>query len=139
MPSVLARYAGQSHELEIPLAGGDLERRFHEAHRRAYGFAREGEPVELVTLDVSGTVAADDGRRPRAPRSRGARPLRHTPALVDSVMRRVPVWSFEALGERDPVRGPAIVMQAGATLWVAPRWRGRLHASGALVLERGAR
>jgi N-methylhydantoinase A/oxoprolinase/acetone carboxylase beta subunit len=54
-------------------------------------------------------------------------------------MRRVPVWSFEALGRGGAVRGPAIVLQAGATLWVAPRWRGRLHASGALVLERSGR
>jgi hypothetical protein len=28
-------------------------------------------------------------------------------------------------------------MEEGATLWIAPGWRARMHASGALVLTRG--
>jgi N-methylhydantoinase A len=137
--SVLARYAGQSHELEIPLSAGDLEGRFHEEHRRAYGFAREGEPVEIVTVDVWGAVAASDAAHPRAPRSRRAAPLRRAPVAVGRAVRAVPVWDFDALGAGDKVRGPAIVLQSGATLWLEPRWTGRLHASGALVLERSER
>ena len=35
--------------------------------------------------------------------------------------------------------GPAIVSDAGATLWVAPGWRARRHASGAVVVTRGGR
>jgi N-methylhydantoinase A len=137
--SVLARYVGQSHELEIPLSAGDLERRFHEAHRRAYGFSREGEPVEIVTVDVWGAVAALEAARRRATRSRRGRPLRRVRAVVGNRIRTVPVRDFDALATGDRVRGPAIVLQSGATLWVAPGWRGRLHASGALVLERSGR
>jgi N-methylhydantoinase A/oxoprolinase/acetone carboxylase beta subunit len=37
----------------------------------------------------------------------------------------------------DRVRGPAIVAEAGATLWVPAGWRGVVHASGTLVLKRG--
>jgi N-methylhydantoinase A/oxoprolinase/acetone carboxylase beta subunit len=124
--------------LEIPLTR-DLERRFHQEHRRAFGFAREDAPVEVVTVEVQGSMNVAGVPRPRAPRPHGARPLGRVEAMVDRVARAVPVWSFEALGREDAVRGPAIVLQSGATLWVAPGWRGRLHASGALVLERGGR
>ena len=38
------------------------------------------------------------------------------------------------------VRGPAVVADAGATLWVAPGWSARAHANGTVVLtRRGAR
>jgi N-methylhydantoinase A len=136
--TVLARYGGQSHELEIALAGQDLERRFHEAHRRAYGFAREREAVEVVTVDVVGSIATADARPPRAP-ARGGRPGATARAWVGHAMRRVPLRDWGGLRAHDVLRGPAIVLQSGATLWVAPGWRGRLHASGALVLERSGR
>jgi len=34
------------------------------------------------------------------------------------------------------VAGPAVVVDDGATLWVAPGWSARRHASGAIVLTR---
>src|SRR4030095_13198362 len=55
----LVRYIGQSHELEIEFAS-DRARRFHEAHRRQYGFAREDAAVEVVTLEVEGELPVDD-------------------------------------------------------------------------------
>jgi len=34
--------------------------------------------------------------------------------------------------------GPAVVVDDGATLWVAPGWTAQRHASGAIVLTRKA-
>ena len=80
-----------------------------------------------------------DVPRRRAPRRPGARPVRMARVVVGRRSHPVPVWTFESLGAGESIRGPAIVLQSGATLWVAPGWRGRLHSSGALVLERGRR
>ncbi|TMQ69968.1 MAG: hydantoinase/oxoprolinase family protein [Candidatus Eisenbacteria bacterium] len=135
-PRVLARYAGQSHEIEIPF-GPDLERRFHEAHRRLHGFAREDATIEIVTVEVEGAVEVTDAPRPRAPRPRRVRPERRARVAVDGRARAVPVWRFEALGGGARIRGPAIVLQSGATLWVDRGWWAGMHASGALVLRRG--
>jgi len=131
----LMRYVGQSHELEVEF-GPSLARRFHDAHRRQYGFAREDAPIEVVTLEVEGERPVHDLPRRAVARRRGAGPERSARVALASGMRDVPVWRFESLGAASTVEGPAIVLQSGATLWVEPSWRGRLHASGALVLRR---
>jgi N-methylhydantoinase A len=135
---VLARYRGQSHELEVPF-GIDLVRRFHHRHRERYGFAREDAEVEVVTVGVHGSMSVDDVPPQHPPRRRAARPDRWLPARVGARTRQVPVWPFEALGFGARLEGPAIVLQAGATLWIPPRWTARMSAGGALVLRRGRR
>lgn len=58
------RYRGQSYEVTVPLIEGEftvssIERlieRFHNSHAQRYGHAMRSEPVELVTVRVSGTV-----------------------------------------------------------------------------------
>lgn len=132
----LARYVGQSHELEVDF-GPDLARRFHEAHRRRYGFAREDGVVEVVTLEVEAEMPASGLPRRAPPARREASAERRTRVAIGGRVRQVPVWRFESLGLDATVKGPAIVLQTGATLWVEEGWSGRLHQSGALVLRRG--
>ncbi len=43
------RYAGQSHELTVPLQAG-LAEAFHRAHEERYGFADRGRAVDLVAV-----------------------------------------------------------------------------------------
>ncbi len=43
-----ARYRGQSFELRVPRE--NWAEAFHDAHKDRYGYAREGTPVEAVTL-----------------------------------------------------------------------------------------
>ena len=49
------------------------------------------------------------------------------------------MWPRAALPRHFAARGPAIVLEEGATLWIAPGWATRLHTGGTLVLERGRR
>jgi N-methylhydantoinase A len=133
------RYRGQSHEVSLPV-GADLEARFHREHARRFGFSDPARAVEVVTLEARGWVPAERGPRGAsrtAPRSRGGRPS--APARVRHAGRwlAVPVWDRDAMGAAAIVRGPAIVRESGATLWVPPAWSGRLHGSGTLVLLRG--
>lgn len=50
------RYAGQSFELAVAFApeAAKLARRFHREHQRSYGYSREGEPIEVVSVKVTG-------------------------------------------------------------------------------------
>ena len=43
------------------------------------------------------------------------------------------------MGAASKVRGPAVVIESGATLWVPPGWSGTLGAGGTLILRRMAR
>ncbi|HEX6238325.1 MAG TPA: hypothetical protein VFZ68_14090, partial [Acidimicrobiales bacterium] len=98
------RYRGQSHELTVP----DLAA-FHDEHRRRNGYARTGDPVEVVALRAAATrppvVAGDDLPVPE----------------------RLPAG---------PVQGPAVIAEADCTVWVAEGWTARNGAAGALLLQR---
>jgi hypothetical protein len=52
------RYVGQSFELPVAFRPGDTDReiaqRFHREHRRGNGYSREDEPVEVMTMQVTG-------------------------------------------------------------------------------------
>ncbi|MEW6217739.1 MAG: hydantoinase/oxoprolinase family protein, partial [Candidatus Bipolaricaulota bacterium] len=58
------RYAGQAHELDVPVSPGEvgptwiaeLEAAFHEAHAGRYGHAAPDESVELVAVRVRASV-----------------------------------------------------------------------------------
>ena len=134
---VEARYAGQSHEL--PLAAGPrLRERFDRLHAERHHFATPGRPVEVVTVEVRAVVPppAAVARPARAGGKRPARPA-SVRAVVGGRARAIPLHEFDALG-RAPVRGPALVVQSGATLWVPPGWSGTRVPAGALVLRPAA-
>ncbi|HYM81788.1 MAG TPA: hydantoinase/oxoprolinase family protein [Candidatus Limnocylindria bacterium] len=130
------RYRGQAHELSVscPRSSTGLARRFHVAHARRYGFAAPSLPVEVVTVEVRG--ALPDRRLPRlAITGRSiARSGWRQPVRMTGRWRAASVWERETLRPGDRLRGPALVAEEGATLWVPPGWRGQVHASGTLVL-----
>jgi N-methylhydantoinase A len=130
------RYRGQSHE--VTLAGGPgLAERFHRAHRERFGFSREGSAIEVVTLDVRGHIPGDrvpEAPPPAAPAAGAARTGR---TWSGGAWRTVPVLARERIGRGRALRGPAVVFEEGATLWIAGGWSARAHSSGALVLTRG--
>ena len=129
------RYRGQSHELSLP-DDPRLAERFHAEHRRRFGFAERHLPVEVVTLEARGSLPGDPLPRPAEALGRAApravARVRHAGAWVNAR-----VWVRGQLPAAFHARGPAIVVEEGATLWIAPGWRARGHASGTLVLTRG--
>ena len=64
----------------------------------------------------------------------GAARVRHEGAWLEAV-----IWDRGSMGVASKVRGPAVVIESGATLWVPPGWSGTLGAGGTLILRRMAR
>jgi N-methylhydantoinase A len=142
------RYAGQNYELPVPLPEGPLDAAliealaagFAAAHRRAYGFADEAAPVELVTLrlEALGLVEkaalrpAPDGGPDPAPALREERRvwLREAGGFVSC-----PVYDRDRLGAGNRIRGPAVVEQMDATTLVLPGMEARVDRYLNLVLE----
>ena len=141
------RYAGQSYELEIPLALPVSPQHlrqavdtFHEDHARRYGYATPERPVEAVTLRVRGRLP---GTRPTF----AAEPLADTDAQTARLGHK-PVW-FDADGptetpcyDRDALHhghrfaGPALVFQYDTTLVIPPGWHARVDAWRNVWIER---
>jgi N-methylhydantoinase A len=121
------RYRGQAYEVGVPVStdgAGPIDvdalvRRFHDEHRRLYGTAAEGEPVELVTFRTVGTGRVRKASLPRLPEGgraaapKGERPVRLRPGRPPV---RCPVFERATLGAGARLRGPAIVEERGATV-----------------------
>jgi N-methylhydantoinase A len=136
-------YAGQGYTLEVPLdlgAADPLARLYEDflvAHDRVHGHATRN-PARIVNLRAvhraGGEASAEDGSftAEAGDPVKGTRPIRvagHREKLGATVLdraRMAPGFSFQ---------GPAIVEQEDTTTLVEPGWRGRVDASGCLLLE----
>jgi N-methylhydantoinase A len=144
--SVDVRYRGQAFELNVPVADTvvDVERiaaDFHPKHRATYGHANPETPVELVNarLVAYGVVAKPAAERHAAAADPAAALIGRRPVWFGGVTHDCPIWERDRLGPGAALEGPAIVEEFGATIVVAPGWRGVVDAEGNLRFERGGR
>lgn len=136
------RYVGQSHETTVPWRSEDdaiaLVERFHAAHHQRNGFRRPEDPVEVVTVRATAVGAAAlsmsdlPGHIPVGESTLGERPVRSA-----SGVGHAPVYRRAGLVPGTELRGPAVVVEEGSTTWIEGGWRGKMHESGTLVIERG--
>ena len=143
--AISMRYAGQNYEHVVPVPAETMtEERLREAfaafaaiHESRYGYAIEGEEIELVAFHV--TVS---GRRP-APRltaqlesdtPRAASRLAHFRGLGD-----VPaaIYRRYALAAGMTLEGPCILEEAGSTTLVEPGMTVEVLPDGQLLIQTG--
>jgi N-methylhydantoinase A len=143
--AAIARYVGQSSDIEVPLPEApadtllaDLPARFGAEHKRTYGFrAPADEPVELTGLTVIARGIADAPRLPaRIPPAAGAAPASRR-AWFDAGWIETAVLDRAALSE-NPHEGPLIVQEYDATCLVPPGALVALDGFGNIVLTFGA-
>ena len=137
------RYVGQSYELTVPAGEGPLDEaaldgvveRFHGEHARLYGHAMREEPVEAVTLRVTGTVPtppmADSPDPEEADADRGEREVYfEATGYADAAVLFRP-----ALAVGETVEGPVILEDTGSTAMLPPGTTGRVAEDGSFVIE----
>jgi len=129
------RYHGQSYEINVPLRG-NLAAAFRREHRRRFGYAATKEPIELVTVRLTGRiprpVAVPVVSAEAAPRVSTRHVLFEDGWTTASVFERTTLKpGFEA-------EGPAIVAEDGATTVVPPDARFRIGSRGTLEIQVGA-
>jgi N-methylhydantoinase A len=130
------RYRLQSYELTVAADDlGALPERFAEAHEQRYGYRVDGEPIELVNLRLTTTVAVPKPELREAPATGGPAPQRRR-ANFDGEWIEVDVLERTALGAGSEVAGPAVVEFPESTCVVRPGWRGAIDDAGTLVLRR---
>jgi N-methylhydantoinase A len=118
------RYPGQGYEVAVA-AGGDgaaTAAAFHRAHRARFGHADERRPVEIVNIRsvATGAAASVD----LATRAAGHGAVRGGRAPLDDV----------PAGTK--LEGPLMLDGGDATGRIEDGWRGTVHQTGAVLLER---
>jgi N-methylhydantoinase A len=97
----------------------------------------DGEPVELVNLRLTTTVAVPKPELREAP-AEGAPAAGRRRANFDGDWIEVDVLQRAGLGAGSEVAGPAVIEFPESTCVVRPGWRGAIDDAGTLVLRRNA-
>ncbi len=130
------RYQGTHAVQTLAVASdeGALAAAFTEAHRQAFGYARPGHAIEIVGVRVelvelgelqSSDVSCD---MPQAPGEAG-----RTRLWIEGRWQEVPVWPREALRLGQRIAGPAVVLEATATIVLEPGFVAELEVGGCLI------
>ena len=124
------RYAGQFHDIEIPIprplpsqAADELRARFDTEYERLYGVMLDGYPVQALNWRVLVTGQAPRVEVRVAAHANGEMSARRRPVYLPGQGRfvEVPVYDRYALAAGVRLSGPAIVEEAEATTIV---WSG---------------
>ncbi|HYX82550.1 MAG TPA: hydantoinase/oxoprolinase family protein [Gemmatimonadales bacterium] len=135
------RFAGQGYEVTVPALRDDpttLAAAFRAAHHARHGYADVDQPVEVVNLRVVAERAVSfpvlgSGRRSN---SEAAAMGRRTIVTRDGKRVKADVWPLGDVAAGEPINGPAILAGSDATGLIESGWRGIVHASGAVIVER---
>lgn len=144
--SVDARYAGQSYELNVPVAGGAVDaaaigaiaEAFHARHAQTYGHDNRSEPVQFVSLRLAaiGIIPPLTVRQqPAAAETPSAKPAREvwfrsTGTIAAEVHDRARMAAGAV------VQGPAVVESLESTILVPPGWQARMDGDGFILMAR---
>jgi N-methylhydantoinase A len=129
------RYRGQSYELTVPWKSArQAAAAFHEAHRRVYGYANPGRPVEVVAVRVKAwrPVAKPSLRAGREPASNAEATRRRV--FTGGRWEHIPVLGRGSL--KAGARGPALLVDYGSTTLIPRGWRMEVSRSGSLIARR---
>ncbi|MBK7825448.1 hydantoinase B/oxoprolinase family protein [Nannocystis sp.] len=130
------RYQGTHAAQTVALVGdaAALVGAFTDEHRRVFGYARVGHPIELVSARVelvevgdglSGHVAMDMSQAPGEPT--------RAELWIEGRWQAAPVWPREALRPGQRVCGPAIVVEDTATIVLEAGFVAELEPGGCLI------
>jgi N-methylhydantoinase A len=138
------RYAGQSHELEVPYdprqTATILAKNFHAAHELRYGYSRPEAPVEVVNVRLVTQAPSDPPQLPRRELREGdGQPARCGEKQVwfGAEAHTTALYRREKLVAGDRFHGPAVIFQYDTTTVVPPAWGVQVDEFGNLVLEIG--
>jgi N-methylhydantoinase A len=127
-----ARYVGQFHEIEIPVAIDDLSAdgisrligHFHQLYERLFGYAMRWQPVEFLTFRLKVTIprpalglageASTDGSSPE--------PTSRRLCLLDGAAIDVPVYDSWTLRAGMTLQGPVLIDDPTTTVLVPSRF-----------------
>lgn len=144
-----ARYLGQSSRLRINTPQTDDAAKFVEwvgndfnaTHETEYGFCVRSEPIEIVTLGITGTarVNTKENMDISGPtESDGTAPSRNSRRVYFVELDRAvetPVYERHHLAAGHKIYGPAIIEEMDSTTVVTPRYTAESLANGVLLLK----
>ena len=138
-PLLDMRYQGQSFELLVDYTE-DFVTEFHQQHQRAYGYASQEKPVEIVNLRLR-AFGRPDHQLPQAqPKADVKLPAVAILGEIDSIFagqrQTTQIIDRNALHHGNRFSGPTIITEYSSTIVLPPGWQCRVDQFGHLLLTR---
>jgi N-methylhydantoinase A len=147
MVSVSARYVGQNFEQEVtvPLdVDGDLVRlmaeRFHEQHRRTYGYSLDAAVVEFVHLNATAAEVRESPRPSFLAGGSDGKPGELRPVYFkETGWVETPIYRRASLALGAALDGPAVLEEVDSTTLVLAGQVAHVDPTGNLLIEEAQR
>jgi N-methylhydantoinase A len=132
------RFAGQGYEVTVDAADNPaaIASSFRAAHQARHGHADPEQPIEIVNLRVVAERTVQEPRLKRRENTETAAPQHRAIVTRQGQRCEAQVWRLDALPREQRLTGPTLLAGPDATALIEPGWGGRVHESGAVLLER---
>ncbi len=132
------KYAGADSSLPILFdTAAAMQRAFESEHRGRFGFVDSTRDIVVASVTVEAIARADYVTAQPAMSSREARRSRtRVPLYCDGRWVDATLVERAGISRGEELDGPAIIIDSGATTFVAPHWRARLTDQDDLLLTR---
>ncbi len=133
------RYEGADSALPVPLAdAATLKAAFEVEHRKRFGFTDPGRVIVVASLSAEAAIMASPPQQAKRAREGRAAPHASVAVIHEGGAGVADVFYRAALPSDFETTAPAIILEEGATTYIAPGWRARLNQRGDLILARMA-
>ncbi len=136
------KYDGADSTLPVPYADArSMRQAFEDEHRKRFGFVDAARAIIVGSLTAE-AVPQTDRRLPAGKSNDDAKPIAgkmpavRLPLHAGGALQDAPVFERTALHSGFETEGPALILEQGATTYVAPNWRARMNKYSDLVLTR---
>jgi 5-oxoprolinase (ATP-hydrolysing) len=132
------KYSGADVALPVAFASApQMTQAFAAEHLRRFGFADRGRPLVLAFLTAEAVAhAAAPASDRQVLRSTLSEPRARATLRGEASSNSAPVYERERLAPGFVVVGPALIIEQGATTYVAPEWQARATERGDVLLTR---
>ena len=130
------KYEAADFALPIPFAAANLKAAFEAEHMKRFGFVDPARSIVLASLSAEAVQAAASEAPVKPLPTTAPAPLRIVSAVEDGAEAEAPVFERSALPVGFTQHGPAIVLDNGATTYIAAGWSGKITDHGDLLLTR---
>ncbi|HYD88114.1 MAG TPA: hydantoinase B/oxoprolinase family protein [Vitreimonas sp.] len=133
------KYEGADSTLPIPLSSPErLKRAFEDEHMKRFGFIDPARPIVVGSLTVEAVQhtagAPAEAVSPQA--SAAPAPITRVSLVAGVKTHSAPVYDRASLCAGFAIDGPAVILENGATTYVAPDWRAAMNEHGDIILTR---
>jgi 5-oxoprolinase (ATP-hydrolysing) len=131
------KYEGADSTLPVLFSDAmTLQRHFEHEHAKRFGF------IDAARAIIIGSISAEAIQRGAVAATSAERYIETAPfyaearVVHDGVAATAPIFARASLPRDFSHAGPAIVLEDGATTYVAPGWQAHMRDNGAIILTR---